>query len=87
MRRRQAWLPQAGGFSPAGQALQEPAHGAAEKECHMKLPKQSRAVERKVNRLAAGPAGQKVSPSGWFDDVMDVVRTVGPIASTIAGAV
>jgi hypothetical protein len=36
----------------------------------MKMPKQRRAVERKVNRHAAAPAGQKVGPSAWYDTLI-----------------
>jgi len=43
----------------------------------MKLPKQSRAVERKVNRLATRPVGPNVRPSDvpvgipWLDQLIN----------------
>ncbi len=44
----------------------------------MKLPKQVPAVERKVNKEAALPAGANVCPSFGWGDIWDVVKTVGP---------
>jgi hypothetical protein len=44
----------------------------------MKMPKQRRAVERKVNRLATRPAGANVRPSDlpvgnpWLDQMLGI---------------
>jgi len=42
----------------------------------MKLPKQSRAVERKVNRLATRPAGPNVGPSAWLPAITDPIGMI-----------
>jgi hypothetical protein len=54
----------------------------------MKRPKQLPAVDRNnITKSAAVPEGANVGPSGWFDDVVNVVRQVAPIAAQVAGAV
>jgi hypothetical protein len=46
----------------------------------MKVPKQHRAVERKVNRLATRPVGVEIKPSDWPVDPM-VLRQPIPFVS------
>lgn len=48
----------------------------------MKLPKQSPAVERKVNRHASFPAGAKVHPAAWWEDLIKAAPgVIGGISS------
>jgi len=53
----------------------------------MKRPKQLPAVDRNSQKAAAVPVGAKVGPSGWFENFLEVVKTVGPaVGSAIASA-
>lgn len=61
----------------------------------MHLPMQREPVERslvgspsayqgRAPGSAGNDAGRGVEPSGWFDDVLGVVKTVGQVGSTVA---
>jgi len=52
----------------------------------MKRPKQLPAVDRNSQKCASVPVGANMGPSGWFEDIVNVVKTVAPIAIQAAGA-
>jgi hypothetical protein len=50
------------------------------------LPLQAAPIDRNLSPAAAGAGGVGVEAAGWFDEIVNVVKTVAPIATTVASA-
>ena len=48
----------------------------------LQLPLQAVPIDRSLSPTAAVAGGAGVEAAGWFENVMDVVKTVGPLVAT-----